>query len=175
MGADDAEAEAILGDIRRVFAGVRRGLVTLHEAEVIDDYGTDEERAAARLLDPDGPWEDVPDDHIAGSPWSLSHLDPQSWRYYIPAYVSWSLRHPEDRENIIHDCIIYTFDIGPGLVDYALARFETLTPDQAAAVARFLRHRSQGDCDGAVAERALAEYWARVGTDDPGYRPAIQA
>ena len=172
MGTLDAEAVAIIADVRRAFAGVRRGEITLHEAEVIDHYGTDEERAAARLLDPDGPWEEVPDGHIAGSMMTLPHLDPESWRYYTPAHMSWSLRHEDDRRNIVHDFTLYTFGIDPGLVDYKLARFETLTPDQATAVTRFLRYRAAGDSGDPYAERALAEYWGRLGTPDHGYRPS---
>lgn len=172
MGANGAEAEAIIGDIRRTFGGVRRGRVTLHEAEVIDTYGSAAERAAARRLDPDGRWEDVPDDHITGCPSGLSHLDPESWRYYTPAFMIWSLRHEDDPGNPAHGSALYNFAISPGLVDYALARFETLTPAQAAAVTRFLGYRAAGEEGDPVVERALAEYWGRLGTRDAGYRPS---
>jgi hypothetical protein len=40
-------AVEVVAAIRAAFAGVPRGAVTIHEAEVIDRYGSDEERAAA--------------------------------------------------------------------------------------------------------------------------------
>src|SRR5688572_24969078 len=83
VGATDDDREAIILDIPRAFGVVRRDRITMHDAEVIDSYGTAEERAAARRLDPDGPWEEVPDQDISSCPWSLPHLDPESWRYYI--------------------------------------------------------------------------------------------
>ena len=172
MGVIGAEAEAISGGLRRAFGGVRRGRITLHEAEVIDNYGPDEGRADARPADVDRRWVDVPDDHVAGCPWSLPHLDPVSWRYYVPAYMIWSLRHEDGPGNLAHGFITYTFDISPGLVDYALARFEALTPDQSAAVTRFLRFRAGGASGDPAAERALTEYWGRLGSHGPGYRPS---
>jgi len=43
-----AEAsDTIIEAIRTAFAGVPRGAITLHEAEVIDSYGSAEERATA--------------------------------------------------------------------------------------------------------------------------------
>ncbi len=54
--------EAIIGRIRTAFHGVKRGQIAIHEAQVIDDYGSDQARAQARALDTEGSWEEIPDE-----------------------------------------------------------------------------------------------------------------
>lgn len=162
MGTLDAEAVAIIADVRRAFAGVSRGAVTLHEAEAMDDYAGPEWRAEARRLDPDGPWEAVPDAHLAGCPWGMPYLDPQSWAFYIPAYIVWSLRHEDDGGHLVHNFLIYTFaHTAPDPEPNSLEHYRLLTPAQAAAVCRFLRYRAAGDFDGDVAREALETYWGQ--------------
>jgi hypothetical protein len=162
MDPTHPDVEDIVHSIRGAFHGVRRGRISMREAEVIDNYGSDEERTLARESDPDTPWEEIPDDLISESPWGMPHLDPKSWRYYIPAYMIWSLRHEDDACHIIHGFMIYTFTIlSPECRSYDLERFRTLSPPQVVAVRRFLRHRTCGVFDVDQAQRALAEYWDR--------------
>ncbi|MEM1034991.1 MAG: DUF6714 family protein, partial [Myxococcota bacterium] len=80
------------GDIARLiaaledaFVDVRPGAITLHEAEVLDNYGTEAERQRARRNDPETDWREVPDASIVACPTALSHLDPDGWRFYLPA------------------------------------------------------------------------------------------
>ncbi len=70
----DVVAE-LIEDIREAFKGVSRGYVTLHEADVIDDYGTPEQRIEARKLDREGSWDRVPDADIERFHWVLSFFD----------------------------------------------------------------------------------------------------
>ncbi len=51
------EPQAVIAAIRASFADVPRHGVSLHEASVIDAYGSADERAAARLLDTDTHWD----------------------------------------------------------------------------------------------------------------------
>jgi Family of unknown function (DUF6714) len=161
-----AAPDEIIAGIRAAFAGVPRGAVTIHEAEVIDSYGSDQERAAARRLDTDASWDGVPDADIEECTTALCHLDPEGWRYYVPAYMVWSLRHYRVSSSVVSDFTIYTFDPSgsdPGLREYKLERFRPLDADQSRAVCRFLRHMAANDdyADGRVAEIALEEYWGR--------------
>ena len=90
----EAERREVIDEICRAFAHVSRAHgVTLHEAVVIDDYGSDEERIAARALDPDRCWQDVPDHLIEAHQETLCFLDQKGFRYYLPAYMVWALRH----------------------------------------------------------------------------------
>jgi hypothetical protein len=130
-GATMAEApDEVIAAIRTAFAGVPRGAVTIHEAEVIDEYGSDAERAPARRLDTEASWDRVPDADIEACTTALCHLDPEGWRYYGPAYMVWSLRHYRVSNSIVSDFTIYTFDPSgdAGLREYKLARFRCRRP-----------------------------------------------
>ena len=91
--ADLRDPRLVLDMIHRAFDGVERGRgITLHEATVIDDYGSEEEQRKARELDQETRWQDVPDSTIAGN-FFLGYLDMEGYRYYLPALMSWSIRN----------------------------------------------------------------------------------
>ncbi|HLK90980.1 MAG TPA: DUF6714 family protein [Polyangia bacterium] len=158
--------ENIIRAIEEAFGGVCRGAVTLHEAEVIDDYGTESERQRARKLDREDDWREVPDVSIAACPNALSFLDPVSWRFYLPAYMRFALRHLEDSRSGAIDHAIYSLDKGEvrDIADWKLERFGTLDAAQARAVQRFLAFAAENDdfCDGHAAKTALDAYWAHA-------------
>lgn len=69
---------ALIEEIERVFGDVQRGAgVTLHQARVIDDYGTIEEETAARALDQESCWQDIRDELIQEYYEVLSFFDPR--------------------------------------------------------------------------------------------------
>ncbi|WP_406693413.1 DUF6714 family protein [Singulisphaera sp. Ch08] len=81
-------------DIGRAFEGVKRdGGVTLHETQVLDDYGGEAERIAARKLDFQERWQDLPDELLEAG-WPLVFLDSNGFRFHLPAYMIWRLRYP---------------------------------------------------------------------------------
>lgn len=164
----EVAADALVEAIRSAFAGVPRGSITLHEAEVIDAYGTDAQRRAARRRDMEKSWEEVPDSAVAECPNALSHLDPEGWRYYLPAYMIWSIRHLQ-RGAMIPDCTIYALALHDDaeLRKYMKARFRLLDSAQSRATCLFLRHMAANDrhVDGRVATQALHEFWGRFGDD----------
>lgn len=158
-------AEAIIEEIRAAFAGVRRGEISLHEAEVIDEYGSDESREMARTQDVENCWEDVPDSHIEECTTALCHVDPESWRYYVPAYMCWALRHFETSSSIVVDFTIYTFkpsELDDSVLNYQMKRYELLNKAQCKAVCRFLQYMANCNrADSDAAKTALVEYWRR--------------
>lgn len=159
--------ETIVQAIEAAFEGVRRGTITLHEAEVIDAYGTEAERRAARARDTEEDWRDVPDSSIAACPDALTFVDPESWRFYLPAYMRFGLRHLKERHNQALDHAIYSLAKGEdaSLARYKLERFRTLSAEQAGAVRSFLELATANDayCDAVVAKEALETYWSRAG------------
>ena len=159
----DNEVKKIIASIHSAFHGVSRGEITLHEAEVIDMYGTDEECAVARKIDTDQNWEDIPDAHIEECSCALSYLDPKSWRYYIPRYMEWSLQHFKTNNSIVSDFTIYTLapSDDPTLAEYSMERYRWLTDEQSQVVYRFLHHMAQnGDfADDTVANASIDKYW----------------
>jgi len=139
--------QAVIAEITAAFDGVsRKGGVSLSEAWVIDDYGSDEERAEARKEDTETRWQDVPERDIAYGSSCLSFLDDIGFRYYLPAYIVWCLRHidTEDPNDLIYESdsygsIIYHLtDKRPDLHQYRMARFALFTPEQSKAIAHFL-------------------------------------
>ena len=165
-----ADQDSIISAVERAFASVRRGAVTLHEAEVIDNYGTAVERLEAQRHDPQDDWRDVPDSSIKECPNALHHLDPASWRFYLPAFMCFALRRIERRHSLI-DRVIYSLALGDDrrLNDYARTRFETLDRHQALAVHDFLELASKNDAhsDAPMAMQALEKYWRRAAAGWP--------
>ena len=156
-------AEAVIEAIRLAFANVPRGSISLHEAEVIDDYGSEEERAEARRLDTESSWDRVPDSHIEECTSALCHLDPHGWKYYVPAYMIWTLGHFGASDSVVPEFTIYTFDPSvndPRLREYSMERFRLLDSAQSGAVCRFLRYIADRFAF-RQANEALAAYWAR--------------
>jgi hypothetical protein len=158
-------AESIIGEIRRAFSDVSRAEgVTLHEALVIDNYGSDSERSAARELDTDRRWEDVPDQLIEENDSALCFLDTKGFRYYLPAYMVWSLRNHETSVTFSHNHPICSLALsGSGRMRrWDLERFEAFNDEQARAICRFLRFMAQRDelivCVD-EARAALDAYW----------------
>jgi hypothetical protein len=152
---------ALLAEITTAFAGVsREGATTLHEAQAMDDRKSPEEQLAARRLDPERRWQDVPDADISACCSALSFLDEKGFRYYIPAFMTYSLRHWDDDWNGVRNSCEYHL-----LHDYpkslrksdpaSIAGKYQFTDAQSGAVARFLRFIV--DFDETKADRATLE------------------
>jgi hypothetical protein len=160
------EPQALIQAIRAAFAGVPRGRVTIHEAEVMDVYGTAAERRTARLLDTEDTWDEVPDRDIEACTTALSHLDPEGWRYYLPAYMIWSLRHFRASRSLTSDQTIYALDFSDTNAEmqaYFGERARPLDLARSRAVCRFLQYMAENDddADALAARRALDTYWSR--------------
>src|SRR5438876_2661803 len=96
----------LIAEITVAFDSVARGDgTTLHEAIAIDDWKTAEEQLAARRLDTEQRWQDVPDDAIVACESALSFLDPKAFRYYLPAFMVCGLRNWEnDAGRVVDTC-----------------------------------------------------------------------
>ncbi len=165
MGQIAADSESLVSAMERAFATVSRGLITLHEAEVIDHHGTDAERRKAQTHDPEADWRDIPESSIGDCLNALPHLDPISWRFYLPAFMRLGLRTLGSPRSPM-DRVIYSLALGDDreINDYQRERFRTLDSEQARVVHRFLEFAAQSDahCDGHIARVALEKYWRRA-------------
>ena len=86
--------------IEEAFSGVCLGDgISLREVDVIDDYGSEAERAAARALDETEDWRNLPDDLIEKSPDVLCFMDEAGLRFHLPAYMRFALRRCNDSES----------------------------------------------------------------------------
>ncbi len=161
----------IIEAIRQAFAEVTREEgVTLHEAVVIDDYGSKEERAEARKLDVDHHWYDVPDALLESHCDTLCFVDTPGFRYYLPAYMTWTLRYAMTSDSFSVDHAVYSLNPGTDskLRDWHLERFEAFDEAQSKAINQFLWFVAEyldEFADGTAAVNALNRYWHRF--DEP--------
>ncbi|MCS6814213.1 MAG: hypothetical protein NZ772_11715 [Cyanobacteria bacterium] len=149
--------------ITKAFDGVsREDGITLHEARAIDDWGDEEERAAARALDTDQRWQDVPTEWINQLWDAFCCLDGKGWRYYLPVWMLHALRCPDSTsagDSVIYSCLLPE---EPESRERVLSRFNMLTLEQSRAVCRFLWFSAAyGEFDERAARRAFDGYWGR--------------
>jgi hypothetical protein len=173
------KVELLIEQIRSAFDGVsRQSGISLHQAWVIDEWGTPAEQAAARESDTDRHWEEIPE-HLLQDTTALSYFCPLSFVYYIPAYLIVALRKFSNYAALSEDerlysgskegdrvgSVIFSLTIldKPGLRELKLSNFEALSSEQAQVICRVLRFLSAYGVDGIEerAEKALRAYWGQ--------------
>jgi hypothetical protein len=157
MGSLEEMVSETVSAITQAFQDVSRaGGVSLHETRVLDDCGSDVERAEAKAKDTDNKWQDVPNSTLEKPDLSLCFLDDISFRYYIPAYMVWQLRYFSTVEKM--GCIT------DGAALNALSCLppcRLLTHEQSRSIYKFLYFYTQhGDeYDKQTAQTAIKAYW----------------
>ena len=103
------QQQRLLDQIDAAFDGVELGDgVSMHETQVIDNYGTLEERLAARTPDEKLDWHVLIDDPelpwLLGNASGLCFIDDEGLRFYLPACLSLGVRDPvrADHDNMLH-------------------------------------------------------------------------
>ena len=146
----------VIERIERAFANVRLGGgVSLREADVIDEYGTDAERKKARAQDEQDDWGRIPEDLIAHYSWCLSFFDAEGMTFHLPAYMRFALRHYRDSASASVDSTIYA-------LGHHDERFSGFTSPRRAAVRHFLKFMAYNGgrhVDSGSAKRALVDMW----------------
>lgn len=133
----DAERGGLLAEIHEAFAGVTLGKgVSWNESFVIDDYGTAEEAAAARVTDAHKHWSEYATD----ADWyqcgcgGFSFLDREGFRFYLPAAMVQEVIGNATRGSL---CFHLTVN---KTSRYAMSQTSLLDERQVACVARFIRY-----------------------------------
>ena len=107
----------------------------------------------------------VSDDYLERYWWGIAHLDAQSWRYYLPHLLEYSLRHRRE-----HTMVTEAFLSSLRPPDREPPRLSSLSRDQESVVSAFLDVMAFDDASAhqELARTALEEWWA------PGalYRPS---
>ncbi len=179
---------SLVAEITAAFDGVSREEgVTLHQAHVLDWYGTPDEEAAARARDTETRWQDVPEDDIRNTDAVLSYLDPEGFRYYLPAYMLTYLSHFDDAApgttGEEEQSILFHLGVGCAATfrndRYHRPRLAILSPAQTSAVAHFLHylveHRKAANTEIEERLQAVWEKIAETGTDaEPSFHQEIQ-
>jgi len=161
---NDILRDKVIAEITEAFSGVRRGAITLHEADVIDECGSEKDRRSARARDIEKRWQDVPETDIESHSSALSFLCPESFRYYIAAYMVWSLRNYHTSKSASSDFTIYalTPNTNKAVDKRSLSRFAIFSSEQAKTIRHFLEFmvdHEDGHADATQAKLALDAYW----------------
>ena len=129
------EKEQLKAQIRKAFSGICLGNgIGLYEAQGLDDYATEEECAAYRVLDEKDDWQTLRDEDLNQCNSSLSFFDAEGMRFHLPAFLIASLEET------------YKFDMAIPLTHYNSEKFALLNEEQTAAVIAYL-HFIQHDVD----------------------------
>lgn len=153
-----SDAAKLIESITEAFAGTELGDgVTLHEADLEGAYCNDAVRLAARAKDTESRWQDIPDWKLERFGAALSFFDVGGWKFYIPAYMIWSVKHWRSTRALTADKVIWGFELS----EFQRLRFESLSDEQSTVVLCFLKHLDEysGEPD---AKRAIQPYWERL-------------
>lgn len=165
MTPTNEDRDRVIAEIEEAFDGVsREDGITLHEADAIDSHASEDELQRARDKDCESRWQDVPDAAIEGGADSLAHFDAKGLRYYLPAYMRWTIRHGADSRSVSSDFVIYTLARSVGSGEYFEERIAGFTPAQCRAICRFLHYivaSGEPDFERDVARKALADHWGQ--------------
>lgn len=129
------ETDNAIKQIEAAFAEVLLGDgISLREADVIDDYGSNDERAAARKQDELRDWQRIPDEHIEYHSSALCFMDDEGLRFHLPAYMRFTLRRYRESESMSMDSTVYRL-CDPDCIKRLLAH---LTKTEVDAIKAFL-------------------------------------
>jgi hypothetical protein len=139
--------------------------LSMHQAHIVK-WADDKRLAEAAKLDADQHWTEISDETIEAARNALYCDDPVSWRYFLPAYMSWTLRNFKTNPSFVCDQTIYAFsvyEVGEPLRGASVLRFDTLSLAQRRAICIFLRYMAAHPyhCDADVAWKSLEAYWGQ--------------
>lgn len=120
----------------------------MDDGDIADFYGQP---------DPDG----LPDAFLIRSYAAPSFFSAEAFRYYMPAFMRWSLRHPDSIEYVVESSL-RAFDPGregDPLRDFQLSKYALFDDAQRRAVVGFLEVFEPHADLGPVAATALAHHW----------------
>ncbi len=146
----------IAAEIYAAFNGVtRQGGVSWTETGVLDDYGSDEERADAREQDQEATWHEL----LENPDWSpsvgwggFSFLDSIGFRYYLAPAMILALERKSAAiaffltlgttldEEFLEDLAGLRLPTNEAMDAHTLEKWSRLNEAQRTSVARFLRH-----------------------------------
>lgn len=150
----DADQDSVRDAIVRAFSGVGLGGgVGLREAQAMDGYDDEATRAACRRDDERDDWRLIRPADLNRCNSSLSFFDAEGMRFHLPAFLVADLDG------------VYEFGMAFHLThldSHGIGQYSLLSPEQRAAVRRYLQYISTEDeyaFERPAILRALVEYW----------------
>jgi hypothetical protein len=165
------DANELIKSIDVAFKGVKRPETSLRQFQLTDDRGmageiTAEEWCAAGEARVDFRWQDIPDAEIKECGCLLAHMRAEEFRYYLPAYMCYSVKYYQDpiwEADILGSTVfsLYPSTRNEALYQYKIERLAPLSKEQKRVIVDFLRFvaESADDVERPYAEKALERYW----------------
>lgn len=134
-------------------ANAAHAALSLRQADEIDSYS---------LPTPDHSpkdWHDISAHELEEHHWGLTHLDAESWRFYLPAFLSYSVRNLTHGGSLVVDACLN--NLRPP--DRVPSRFRTLNERQRQSVVTVLEFLAFDDDSMFMADacQVLEEYWIK--------------
>jgi hypothetical protein len=145
--------------IRRAFTGVTLDDgESLNMTEYNDSGGCRPEFKEKAQYDERDDWAAIPDETLEQFTVTFCFTDLKGFRFYIPAYMIWTVRHHRVSSSIIADTTIYAIDPSHYLFE-TMPFWKWFTADQVDAMTRFLEYAAEnrGTLDAKVARLNLAK------------------
>ena len=160
---DDRKSE-LIQEIKAAFRGVTLGNGTSIADAMVIDGCPDGEIESVSDLDTGSDWSEVPDSLIENYP-VITFMDARGFRYYLPAYLLWTVRHYHERPGSSSPdsavrCLTSGICCKPERRD--LTRYRLLTRAQRMAIAHFLEflcNEAWDQFSSKPIRRAVREYW----------------
>jgi len=156
--------EALVAQIEAAFENVQlEDSVSLHLAEFHDSGGSKPRLAILAETDERLDWHRVITPALESFQVTFSFTDLKGFRFYIPAYMIWTVRNHRTSSSIISDFTIYAIDPDHHLFeDTPFVRW--FTPSQIAAMDAFLEHcvANSDSVDGDIALENLRKIRSRT-------------
>lgn len=149
----------LVGTIRRAFSGVRlEDGISLNMTEYNDSYGCSSEFKRMAKYDERDDWAAIPDKTLEQFTVTFCFTDLKGFRFYIPAYMIWTVRRHRESDSIIADNTIYAIDPSHYLFETIPFR-RWFTAEQINAMRRFLEYAAENadSLDAEVARENLAK------------------
>ncbi len=159
LGVTERMSESLSARVFEAFSGDIRETppLTLRGGNALDEYK--EPEAFDPAIDAES------DKYFERYWWGVAHLDPRSWRYYVPHLIEYSLRR-KDEHSLVVDALLTS--LRPP--DRQPPRLASLSAGQESVVSAFLDVMAfdKKSVHQPLARTALEEWWA------PGalYRPS---
>jgi hypothetical protein len=146
--------------------------VTLSDQGMAREISEEEWENAGRI-DRDVPWTALSDNDLMECEDGIAHLWGTGFAYYLGALLRFAVRHLDagrsSREEHLVWTVLFTVTRDSGMIDYVHELWASLSPEQAAAVRRFLEYvAARSDRYRADASRALERYWNSRQTQTSG-------
>lgn len=116
-------------------------------------------------------WTNVPEEVIEWHADSLPFLSPEAFRFYLPAFIIYSLRTAESKAPVLPFLVYDLMNTAEGKRQCHQRRVALLSPEQTSAVLVFLiyvRDELKDPMSSREAGIAIESYWARAGAGRQG-------